>query len=394
MRDVYMTAAGGSSYTMPFELMGREIAQRHARLAGCCGKPSKEDVAFLSDAAVAMVENGGLLSPAALSFCMSVIRTSFKEAVHARTLQAAETLAARCATEAASTADIAPAERLQRFEAAVAKYALAAVQLRLIAPLPSSDAQSQIFVRELVTPLEASVRAAAAECPHETAALALAALAPETAQKLDAWLLQRAGAQPAASSLAAPVVLVFHGMSTKDEHEDDAMPLLSAAGLSTPPPPPPPLRDVLRPLPRARHVELSLTAAKCCGAIVQLHDCVAAMHAGATGSLEYHLTGGNAAVVEYVEFAAAAIHSSQGGVWSDADAEQWACTLEQGTLFEVILVANALQFKMLLDVTCQCVANKIRGKTPEEIRTMFNIKNDFTPEEEEEVRRENQWAFE
>jgi S-phase kinase-associated protein 1 len=36
----------------------------------------------------------------------------------------------------------------------------------------------------------------------------------------------------------------------------------------------------------------------------------------------------------------------------------------------------------------------IKGKTPEEIRKTFNIKNDFTPEEEEEVQRENQWAFE
>ena len=35
-----------------------------------------------------------------------------------------------------------------------------------------------------------------------------------------------------------------------------------------------------------------------------------------------------------------------------------------------------------------------KGKTPEEIRKTFNIRNDFTPEEEEEVRRENQWAFE
>jgi hypothetical protein len=30
---------------------------------------------------------------------------------------------------------------------------------------------------------------------------------------------------------------------------------------------------------------------------------------------------------------------------------------------------------------------------PQEIRKQFHIKNDFTPEEEEEVRRENQWAF-
>lgn len=36
----------------------------------------------------------------------------------------------------------------------------------------------------------------------------------------------------------------------------------------------------------------------------------------------------------------------------------------------------------------------IKGKTPEEIRKTFNIKNDFSAEEEEEVRRENQWAFE
>ncbi|KAL9264038.1 SKP1-like protein, partial [Drosera capensis] len=58
------------------------------------------------------------------------------------------------------------------------------------------------------------------------------------------------------------------------------------------------------------------------------------------------------------------------------------------------LAANYLNIKGLLDLTCQTVADMIKGKTPEEIRTMFNIKNDFTPEEEEEIRRENQWAFE
>lgn len=98
--------------------------------------------------------------------------------------------------------------------------------------------------------------------------------------------------------------------------------------------------------------------------------------------------------------------------------------------------ANYLNIKGLLDLTCQTVAQMIKGKTPEEIRKTFNIKvsrmrvaghggaapvpfglppwldsvltkgvlcscllrcpalqNDFTPEEEEEVRRENQWAF-
>lgn len=68
--------------------------------------------------------------------------------------------------------------------------------------------------------------------------------------------------------------------------------------------------------------------------------------------------------------------------------------VEQGVLFELILAANYLNIKSLLDLTCLTVANMIKGKTPDEIRKKFNIENDFTPEEEEEVRRENQWAFE
>nr|GEX85879.1 SKP1-like protein 1B [Tanacetum cinerariifolium] len=68
--------------------------------------------------------------------------------------------------------------------------------------------------------------------------------------------------------------------------------------------------------------------------------------------------------------------------------------VDQGTLFDLIMAANYLNIKSLLDLTCQTVANMIKGKTPEEIRKIFNIKNDFTPEEEEEVRRENPWTFE
>ncbi|GJN18738.1 hypothetical protein PR202_gb05933 [Eleusine coracana subsp. coracana] len=68
--------------------------------------------------------------------------------------------------------------------------------------------------------------------------------------------------------------------------------------------------------------------------------------------------------------------------------------VDQATLFDLILAANYLNIKGLLDLACQTVADMIKGKTPEEIRKTFNIKNDFTPEEEEEIRRENQWAFE
>ncbi|GAU31217.1 hypothetical protein TSUD_210740 [Trifolium subterraneum] len=67
--------------------------------------------------------------------------------------------------------------------------------------------------------------------------------------------------------------------------------------------------------------------------------------------------------------------------------------VDQATLFELIIAANYLNIKNLLDFTCQTVADMVKGKTPEEIRMVFNVKNDFTPEEEEEIRLENQWAF-
>jgi len=36
----------------------------------------------------------------------------------------------------------------------------------------------------------------------------------------------------------------------------------------------------------------------------------------------------------------------------------------------------------------------IKGKTPEEIREMFNIEDDLTEEEKEQIRKENEWCEE
>lgn len=65
--------------------------------------------------------------------------------------------------------------------------------------------------------------------------------------------------------------------------------------------------------------------------------------------------------------------------------------VEQVMLFELILAANYMDIKPLLDLTCATVASMIKGKTPEDIRQTFNIKNDFSPEEEQQVREENKW---
>lgn len=68
--------------------------------------------------------------------------------------------------------------------------------------------------------------------------------------------------------------------------------------------------------------------------------------------------------------------------------------VDQGTLFELLLAANYLGIDGLLDAACKTVANQIKGKGPDEIRKTFNIQNDFSPEEEAEVKAENQWCEE
>lgn len=66
--------------------------------------------------------------------------------------------------------------------------------------------------------------------------------------------------------------------------------------------------------------------------------------------------------------------------------------VDQEMLYEIILAANYLNIRPLLDAGCKVVAEMIRGKTPEEIRRTFNIVNDFTPEEEASIKKENDWA--
>ena len=68
--------------------------------------------------------------------------------------------------------------------------------------------------------------------------------------------------------------------------------------------------------------------------------------------------------------------------------------IEQATLFDMILAANFLDIKPMLDLTCKAVADMIVGKTPDEIRETFGIKDDFTPEEKAQVIKENEWARE
>ena len=60
----------------------------------------------------------------------------------------------------------------------------------------------------------------------------------------------------------------------------------------------------------------------------------------------------------------------------------------------MVMAANYLDIKSLLELSCAKVASLIKNKTVAEIRTFFNIENDFTPEEEAQIQEENRWAEE
>lgn len=57
---------------------------------------------------------------------------------------------------------------------------------------------------------------------------------------------------------------------------------------------------------------------------------------------------------------------------------------EKPALFDIILAANFLNFKPLLDATTKHVANMIRGKTPDQIREEFNVQKPKSPSVKEE----------
>jgi S-phase kinase-associated protein 1 len=68
--------------------------------------------------------------------------------------------------------------------------------------------------------------------------------------------------------------------------------------------------------------------------------------------------------------------------------------VDRETLFELILAANFLNIKGLFDIGCKTAANQIKGKSAEEVRKLWNIECDLTPEEEKKLKKENAWTEE
>jgi S-phase kinase-associated protein 1 len=104
----------------------------------------------------------------------------------------------------------------------------------------------------------------------------------------------------------------------------------------------------------------------------------------------------SAILSKVLEYCKKHVASVEDGTSDHDDLKKWDAEfleVDQATLYGLIEAANYLNIKSLLDLTCQAIADMMTGKTLEEIRKTFDIVNDFTPEQEEEVRRENAWAF-
>ena len=59
--------------------------------------------------------------------------------------------------------------------------------------------------------------------------------------------------------------------------------------------------------------------------------------------------------------------------------------LDQSVIFDIILAANYLDMKELLNLGCKTIANYIKGKSADEIREIFGIEKDEDPLEKADI---------
>ncbi|KAL0293552.1 UNVERIFIED_CONTAM: SKP1-like protein 1 [Sesamum radiatum] len=73
--------------------------------------------------------------------------------------------------------------------------------------------------------------------------------------------------------------------------------------------------------------------------------------------------------------------------------EEFVARAEMSVLFDVVLAANYLDIKDLMDLVCQEIADRMQNKSVKWVRKTFCIENDFTPEEEKKIKEEHPWAW-
>ncbi|KAJ2232064.1 hypothetical protein H4R99_007335 [Coemansia sp. RSA 1722] len=77
------------------------------------------------------------------------------------------------------------------------------------------------------------------------------------------------------------------------------------------------------------------------------------------------------------------------------DIDEWDLNfmhVDTNTLLHLLLASNYLDIQPLMDLGCKMLANMIRGKDSGQTRQIFNLTDDYTDEEKEQIRKENEWA--
>jgi len=59
---------------------------------------------------------------------------------------------------------------------------------------------------------------------------------------------------------------------------------------------------------------------------------------------------------------------------------------------KVMEASNYLQIEDLKQLTCACFGNMMRDKTAEQLRALFHVENDYTPEELTALEQQNYWC--
>jgi len=64
-------------------------------------------------------------------------------------------------------------------------------------------------------------------------------------------------------------------------------------------------------------------------------------------------------------------------------------------LVDLLLVANFINMQCLVDLSAAAIASKFKGKEPAKLLQEYGLDpKEFTPEVEEELKKENPWAIE
>jgi S-phase kinase-associated protein 1 len=82
-------------------------------------------------------------------------------------------------------------------------------------------------------------------------------------------------------------------------------------------------------------------------------------------------------------------------IWDKENSIQTWCDkfliMSPSELIELTNESHKLNIKPLLDLCCYHTAQIIRDKTTTELRTLFNVSNDFSPEEERQLEKDTEW---